>query len=183
MDLGLAGRAEPGGSAVRKAQTALRAVCVRAHLLGASQARRVLPGTGFAAALVAFDGKPPTRELAAGGTRQGRFVRRRGAQPRGRRASARFVLILAAACLNAALNAAREARAVSFAARPRGEHRSAVDAKRRPPQHEPLAGAARRDAQNAGRDSGLSWAAAMRRKPIHTQRPVVAPERALQLAP
>ena len=43
-------------------------------------------------------------------------------------------------------NAATAGRVVSSAARPRGEHHSGVGAKRRPTQHEPVAGAACRDA-------------------------------------
>jgi hypothetical protein len=52
------------------------------------------------------------------------------------------------------LSVARK-RVASYAARPRREHRSAVDAKRRPPQHEPLAGAAWRDAPAAFRQQPL----------------------------
>jgi hypothetical protein len=44
------------------------------------------------------------------------------------------------------LNAVSAANEVSSAARPRCEQRSAVGAQRRPPQHEPLAGTACRDA-------------------------------------
>jgi hypothetical protein len=50
---------------------------------------------------------------------------------------------------------------VSYAARPRREHRSAVGAQRRPPQHEPLAGAACRDALK----NGIGRTAVMGRKP------------------
>jgi hypothetical protein len=63
-----------------------------AALLGAAQAHRGLPCTGFAAAPVFLDPNSPGHELAAGGIRQGRFLRRRGAQCQGRRASARFVV-------------------------------------------------------------------------------------------
>jgi hypothetical protein len=45
-------------------------------------------------------------------------------------------------------SAARKARVASYAARPRGEYRSAVVAKRRPPQHELLAGTDWRNALN-----------------------------------
>jgi hypothetical protein len=45
------------------------------------------------------------------------------------------------------LSAVSEANVASSAARPRTEHRSAVDAQHRPPQHEPPPGAACRDAQ------------------------------------
>ena len=47
------------------------------------------------------------------------------------------------------LNGAHEVSAVSSAARPRTEHRSAVAAQRRPPQHEPLPGTACRDARSS----------------------------------
>jgi len=74
-----------------RSRGALRALAMGLALLGASQAHRVLPCTVFAAAPGFVDPKA-NRCLASGGTRQGRFVRRRGAQPRGRRASARFVI-------------------------------------------------------------------------------------------
>lgn len=52
-------------------------------------------------------------------------------------------------------NAANEVSVVSYAARLKVEHRSAVDAQRRPPQHELPAGAASRDALSLAQ-SGLS---------------------------
>ena len=73
-------------------------------------------------------------------------------------------------CLNAAPGPKGLARS-ELSARPRGEHRSAVGAKRRPPQHEPLAGAAWRDAPAGDHDSGLSWAAAMRRQRLPEPKP------------
>jgi hypothetical protein len=51
-----------------------------------------------------------------------------------------------------------------LSARPRREHRSAVGPKGRPLQHEPLAGAAWRDAPNA-HESGCSSSSAVRREP------------------
>jgi hypothetical protein len=51
-----------------------------------------LPRTVFAAALAGFAACNPGTAFASGGTGQGRFVRRRGAQPQGRRAPARFVI-------------------------------------------------------------------------------------------
>ena len=84
-------------------------------------------------------------DLASGGTWQGRFLRRRGAQPRGRRAQR-----ASSSCLPHLFERSAQ-RVASYAARPRGEHRSAVVAKRRPPQHEPVAGAAWRDALNSRR--------------------------------
>jgi len=47
------------------------------------------------------------------------------------------------------LNGAHEVSVVSSAARPWTEHRSAVAAQRRPPQHEPLPGTACRDARSS----------------------------------
>jgi len=61
------------------------------------------------------------------------------------------------------LNAANAVSAVSSAARPRTEQRSAVAAKRRPPQHEPPAGTACRDARTS-QASGRSRMAATGRK-------------------
>jgi len=55
-------------------------------LLGAPEAHRVLPGPGFVAALGVWGQSKPGLDLATGGTWQGRFLRRRGAQRRGRRA-------------------------------------------------------------------------------------------------
>jgi hypothetical protein len=73
--------------------------------------------------------------------------------------AARFVNMLAGVCLNAA----NEVSEVSLTARPWTEHHSGVGAKRRPPQHEPTAGTACRDAQTP-RKSGHSRTAAMGRK-------------------
>ncbi|HRZ63039.1 MAG TPA: hypothetical protein P5163_20855, partial [Rubrivivax sp.] len=69
-----------------RARGALRALAMEPPLLGASQAHRSLPGPVFAAALVVGDANKPRHDFATGGTRQGRFLRRRGAQRRGRRA-------------------------------------------------------------------------------------------------
>ena len=83
---GLAGRAGPGGPAVRQAQTVLRTVCVRAHLLGAPEARSGLPARAFAGTSLLVRRKAktvPERQAAPGGWR---FLWRRGAQGRGRRA-------------------------------------------------------------------------------------------------
>jgi len=46
-----------------------------AALLGASEAHRDLPRTGFAAALVVFDPNSRSSAFASGGTRQARFLR------------------------------------------------------------------------------------------------------------
>ena len=85
---------------------------------------------------------PPTVALAAGDTRCGRTVWRRAAQAWGRRAQR-------ASCTDSRTWSERsepKANAASSAARPRAEQRSAVVAQRRPPQGEPAAGAACRDA-------------------------------------
>ena len=60
---GLAGRAGPAGPAVRKAQTVHRTVCVRAHLLGAPEARHVLHTPAFADSAVVF-GRNTTQRAA-----------------------------------------------------------------------------------------------------------------------
>ena len=49
------------------------------------------------------------------------------------------------------LSAVSAANVASYATRPRGEHRKAVGAKRRPLHHEPLPGSACRDALNFAR--------------------------------
>jgi hypothetical protein len=64
------------------------------------------------------------------------------------------------------LNGMSEANAVSFAARPRTEQRSAVGAKRRPPAHEPGPGCACRDTLRR-RQRGHSRSTATDRKPLY----------------
>jgi hypothetical protein len=76
-------------------------------------------------------------------------VAMRSAGPRSARVSA-----LRQLTRGGCLNAVSEANEVSSAARPRNEHRSAVGAKRRPPQHEPTPGAACRDAPTLRMQSG-----------------------------
>jgi hypothetical protein len=111
-------------------------------LLGASQARPNLPGRTFAGASLAFvantQGTVSRRAVPGRGDFCGDEKRRAavGARSALRRLTRR-------SCPNAA-NAVRE---VSSATRPQAEHRSAVGAQRRPPQHEPLPGAAWRDAR------------------------------------
>ena len=61
-------------------------------------------------------------------------------------------------------SAANAVSVASCAARPQAEHRSAVVAKRRPPQHEPLPGAACRDALTFRTQSGRPRTAAMCRQ-------------------
>ena len=128
----------------RRAARAGHGPCAPRRLTGASQpARARLCGNARGVGPEHHRG----HDLASGGTRQGRFLRRRGAQRQGRRA----VSALRPHACRICLSAARQ-RVASYAARPRGEHRSGVVAKRRPPQHEPLAGAAWRDALNPARE-------------------------------
>ena len=140
-----------------------------AALLGASEAHRVLPGPGFAAALVVVGANATaattSRQAAPG---RGDFcgdeevsLDTDGPEDRLCLANGRASWLGAACkasagvgarsalrdltrryCLNVAPAKARS----ELSARPRGEHHSAVVAKRRPPQHEPVAGAAWRDA-------------------------------------
>ena len=138
---GLAGRAGPGGPAVRKAQAVPRTACVPAHLLGTSEARLHLPGRAFAEPAVACG---PRR---TGGGLRGRrcprgaiSVATRSAAP----GSARVSALRELTCRGCS-NAATAGRAVSSAARPWREHRSAVGLPGRPPQPEPPAGSACRD--------------------------------------
>ncbi len=143
---GLAGRAGPGGPAVRQAQTVLRTVCVRAHLLGAPEARSSLPARAFSAESLLVRRKAalvPERWAAPGG---GDFC---GDEERRFEVGARSALrqLTCRSCLSAV----SAANVASSAARPRTEHRSAVDAQHRPPQHEPPPGAARRDARTSPR--------------------------------
>ncbi len=60
-------------------------------------------------------------------------------------------------------SAARQ-RVASYAARPRGAHRSGVGPQDRPPQHEPPPGTARRDAPIFAAESSLSRTAATRQQ-------------------
>ena len=139
---GLAGRAGPGGPAVRKAQAVPRTACVPAHLLGASEARLLLPGRAFAEPLLVF-----ATQATAGACRGRRCPlgaisgATRSAAPGSARASA-----LRELTCRGCLNAATAGREVSSAARPWCEHRSGVGLQGRPPQHEPPAGSACRDA-------------------------------------
>ena len=111
-------------------------------LLGASEARRNLPARAFAASAVVF--ATNTRD---GGLR-GRCCLARAisvatssAGPGSARASA-----LCELTRRSCLSAVSVANVASFATRPRTEQRSAVDAQRRPPPHEPGPGSACRDA-------------------------------------
>ena len=138
-------------------------------LLGAPQARPVLPERAFAATVVVL-----VRRATARGSRQAapgggdlcgdEEVSRDSNSPEdclclangraswpGAACKARLGVGARSAlrCLTrrGCLSAVSAANVASSAARPRAEHRSAVGAKRRPPQHEPPPGAACRDAR------------------------------------
>ncbi len=151
---GLAGRAGPGGPAVRKAQAAPRTACVRAHLLGAPQARRGLSGRNFVGAFVVrHEREEPARQVVpAGGDLWSDEDRRPGV---GARSALRD--LTRRNCLSAANEA-------SSATRPLAKNRSAVGAQRRPRNHERPAGTAWRDAR-ALRKVDRSRMAAKNREP------------------
>ena len=121
-------------------------------LLGASEARCNLPGRASAATAMVFDDPHAT----TGGLRGRRYpagaisVATSSAGPGSARAQRALRPLTRRSCLSAE----SAANAASSAARPRTEQRSAVGAQRRPPQHEPPAGAACRDARPL-RESGL----------------------------
>ena len=140
----LAGRAGPGGPAVRQAQTVLRTVCVRAHLLGAPEALHSLPGRAFAEAVLVLDANTTIGSARQAAPGVGDFC---GDEERSPEVGARSALrrLTRRGCLNGA----NEESVVSSATRPQDEHRSAVGAQRRPPQHEPAPGAACRAAPSA----------------------------------
>ena len=140
----------------KRAARAGHELCAPRRLTGASRPA----ATPASRQRLACSTKRHRRCLASGGTRQGRFVRRRGTQHRGRRAYSH-----ASSSDLPRLFERSAQRVASYAARPRGEYRSAVGPKGRPPHHEPLPGAARRAARTFEGDSGLSWIAAMRRDP------------------
>ena len=123
-------------STMRAARAATRPV-----LLGAAEARRRLPGPAFAEPLRVFATYANT-----GGGRGRRCPlgamsgATRSAVPGSARASA-----LRGLTCRSCLNGATAGRAVSSAARPWREHRSAVGLPGRPPQPEPPAGSACRD--------------------------------------
>jgi len=124
-------------------------------LLGASQARRNLPARAFADTAAVFAANTTTRGLRGKGCPLGAiWVATSSAGPGSARASAPQRLTR-----RGCLNAANEVSAVSSAARPRTEQRSAVGAQRRPPPHERPAGSPCRDALNPSK-SGRSRTAA-----------------------
>jgi hypothetical protein len=119
-------------------------------LLGASEARPVLSTRAFAGPVVPHTGEP-ARAWSVGESRCCQSGRRyppgaiSGATSSAAAGSAR-ASALRKLTRRSCLNEVSAANVVSSAARPRCEQRSAVGAQRRPPQHEPMAGTACRDA-------------------------------------
>jgi hypothetical protein len=144
-------------------------------LLGAPEARRNLPARAFADTAAVF----PTN-ATAGGLRGGRcpagaiWVATSSAGPGSARASAPRHLTR-----RGCLNAANAVSAVSSAARPRTEQRSAVDAQRRPPPNEPPPGSARRDAPTCRRRQHLRTSATGRKQTPKTNAAFHASRKAL----
>ena len=125
-------------------------------LLGAPEARCDLPGCAFADNQGVFATRTPTVPARQAVPGEGDFC---GFDPHSPGVGARSALrqLTRRSCLNAA----NAVSVVCSAARPQGEHHSAVGAKRRPPQHEPPAGTACR-ARPTLRRSGRRQAAAPR---------------------
>ena len=120
-------------------------------LLGAPQARCVLPEPRFADRAAVLAANTTTRGLRGKGCPAGATL---GATSSAGPGSARAQRALRRLTRRGCLNAANEVSAVSSAARPRTEQRSAVGAQRRPPPQEPPTGCPRRDApqpQESGR--------------------------------
>ena len=128
-------------------------------LLGAPQARCGLPEPRSADTAEVFAANTNTRGLRGKGCPLGAiWVATSSAGPGSARASAHQHLTR-----RGCLNAANEVSAVSSAARPRTEQRSAVGAQRRPPPHERPAGSPCRDAPQPCKSS-LSRTAGSGRK-------------------
>jgi hypothetical protein len=156
---GLAGRAGRGRPAVRKAQAVPRTACVPAHLLGAAQARRGLPGHAFAVAFVLLHPReePSRRAVPAGGDLWSDEDRRTGV---GARSALRELT------RRNCLSATNEVSEASSATRPLAENRSAVGAVRRPRNHEPPAGTAWRGAKALNTPTGTAQPEAKALKPL-----------------
>ena len=136
------GRCVRTASTSQKTKRAARAA-TSPVLLGTSEARLRLPGRAFAEPAVACSLR------RTGGGLRGRCCPRGAISVATRSAapgSARVSALRELTCRGCS-NAATAGRAVSSAARPWREHRSGVGAQRRPPQHEPPAGSACRDAR------------------------------------
>jgi len=130
-------------------------------LLGAPQARCDLPEPRFADRSAVF-----ATNTTAGGLR-GRCCAGRAisvATSSAGPGSARAQRVLRELTRRRCLSAVSIANEASFATRPRTEQRSAVDAKRRPPSHEPAPRSACRDALNVRTQSGLSRIAGLGRE-------------------
>ncbi len=160
---GLAGRAGPVGPAVRKAQAVPRTACARAHLLGAPEARPVLPERAFAGTRALFATRTTSvaarRAVPGGGDFCGDEKRRPGV---GARSALRELT------RRNCLSGVSAANAASFATRPQAEHRSAVGAKRRPPQHELPPGTACRAALKPRESEHRATAAMGRTQPLES---------------
>jgi hypothetical protein len=154
---GLAGRAGRGRPAVRKAQAVPRTACVPAHLLGAAQARRGLPGHAFAVALRNEREEPSRQAVPAGGDLWSDEDRRTGV---GARSALRELT------RRNCLSATNEVSEASSATRPLAENRSAVGAVRRPRNHEPPAGTAWRGAKALNTPTGTAQPEAKALKPL-----------------
>jgi len=136
------GRCVRTASTSQKTMRAARAATSPA-LLGTSEARLRLPGRAFAEPAVARKASRTTGGLRGRRCPWGAIsVATRSAASGSARESA-----LRELTCRGCLNAVSAANGVSSAARPWREHRSGVGAQRRPPQHEPPAGSACRDAR------------------------------------
>jgi hypothetical protein len=123
-------------------------------LLGAPEARHVLPTRAFAGHVVVFS--PRTSARAARRAVPGRRDLW-GGEERSTGVGARSAL--RALTRRICLNEAHAVRVVSYATRAQGEYRSEVGAKRRPHhQREPLPGTARRVAQTLLSDAKCGYA-------------------------
>ena len=142
------GRCVRTASTSQKTMRAARAATSPA-LLGTSEARLRLPGRAFAEPVVVCRWKRTRGGLRGRRCPRGAIsVATRSTAP----GSARVSALRELTC-RGCLNAATAGRVVSSAARPRREHRSGVGLQGRPPQHEPPAGSACRDARTSHRSA------------------------------
>jgi hypothetical protein len=135
-------------------------------LLGAPQAHCSLPEPRFANTVGVFVANNTNRGLRGKGCSLGAiWVATSSAGPGSARAQRALRQLTRRGCLNAA----NEVSAVSSAARPRIEQRSAVDAQRRPPPHERPAGCPCRDAPTPCKRSRPRTAATRRKQTLQQQ--------------
>ncbi len=154
------GRCVRTASTSQKTKRAARAATSPA-LLGTSEARLRLPGRASAEPAAACETRRTSGGLRGRRCPRGAIsVATRSAAP----GSARESALRGLTCRGCS-NAATVGRAVSSAARPWCEHRSGVGAQRRPPQHEPLAGSACRDAPIANASGQRRTSATGREQP------------------